>query len=89
MLSNKNGNTNTLARFYYVDLKKKRRKPISFKFAYQGRKVMGTFCCSQTKPEIKHFVCSCQVLNVADLFVFAGTNWENPVPESSTKILTV
>ena len=27
-------------------------------------------------------------INVADLFVFAGTNWKNPVPESGTKILT-
>ena len=26
---------------------------------------------------------------MADLFVFAGTNWENPVPESDTKIITV
>ena len=24
--------------------------------------------------------------NVADLFVFSGTNGENPVPESNTKI---
>ena len=24
-----------------------------------------------------------------DLFVFAGTNWAKPVPESGTKILTV
>ena len=26
---------------------------------------------------------------MADLFVFSGTKWENPVPESGTKILTV
>ena len=28
-------------------------------------------------------------VNLADVFVFAGTNWENPVSESGTKILTV
>ena len=32
--------------------KKPRRKPISFKFANHGRKVIGTFRCRQTKPEI-------------------------------------
>ena len=31
----------------------------------------------------------CPVLNVADLFVFAWINWEYPVPDSGTKILTV
>ena len=28
-------------------------------------------------------------INVAHLFVFAGTSWESPVPEAGTKILTV
>ena len=43
----------------------------------------------QTKPE--QTFCLQFVgfsINVADLFVFAGTKWENPVPESGTKILT-
>ena len=37
-----------------------------------------------------HFVCSFVgfSIDVADQFGFAGTNWENPVPESGTKILT-
>ena len=42
----------------------------------------------QTKPEINirlQFVGFS--INVADPFVFAGTNWKNPVPESDTKIL--
>ena len=41
----------------------------------------------QTKPEetfCLQFVGF--LINVADLFVFAGTDWENPVPESVTKI---
>ena len=64
MLLNENGSTNTLAGSHYVDLEKK-RKLISFKYAYQGRKVMGTF--RQTKPEINILFAVCQVLN---LFVF-------------------
>ena len=65
MLSNENGNTNTLAGSYYVDLIKKNtnKKPISFKFADQGRKVMGTFRCLQTKPEINILFAVCRVLN--------------------------
>ena len=38
----------------------------------------------------KYFLrCLSGSINVADLFVFAGTNWENPVPESDTKIIIV
>ena len=49
-----------------------------------------TFHCRQTKPEINIlFAIVGFSINVADLFVFAGTSWKNPVPESGTKILTV
>ena len=44
------------------------------------------------KPNRKETFCLQLVgflVNVADLFVFAGTNCENPVPESGTKILTL
>ena len=72
MLSNGNGNTNTLTGFYCVDLKKKKKKeeeeeeeegtPISFKSAYQGRKDIDKFRCRQKEPEIILFAV-CRVLN--------------------------
>ena len=69
MLSNGNGNTNTLTGFYYVDLKKKKEEeeeeegtPISFKSAYQGRKDIDKFRCRQKEPEIILFAV-CRVLN--------------------------
>ena len=36
----------------------------------------------QAKPEINSLFAVCRF---SDLFVFAGTNWENPVPESGPK----
>ena len=47
---------------------------------------MGTFRI-QTDMNILFAVCG--DLNVADLFVFAGTSWANSVPESGTKILRI
>ena len=52
--------------------------------------VRHTFRCRQTKLDMN--ICLQFVgisINVADRFVFAGTNWESPVPESGIRILTV
>ena len=49
--------------------------------------VQHTFRCRQTKPEINLLFAVCGFsINVTDLFVFAGTNEENPIPEFDTKI---
>ena len=87
MLSNQNKSTNTLAGSYYVDLKNG-RKPISFKYAYHGKKSWVRF--DAVKPNQKYTFCLQYVrfsISVADLFVFGGTNLENPIPKSGTKIL--
>ena len=52
MLLEENGSTNIL----------------TVKFAYQGRNVMGTFRCRQTKPEINILFAVCRVLNSFDVF---------------------
>ena len=62
-LSNENGSINTSAGSYYVDLKKKEKKTISFKSAFQGRKVMGECPCRQTEPEINMLFAVCWVLS--------------------------
>ena len=53
--------------------------------------VQHMFRCRQPKLEINIFFLQFVgfSIDVAELFVFAGTNGENPVPDSSTKILTV
>ena len=45
-------------------------------------KLYGTAHVRRTKPEINIFLQFVGFsINVADLFVFAGSNWENPVPK--------
>ena len=52
---------------------------------------MGTFRFPSNQSGNIHFVLQFVgfLINVANLFVFAGTNWEISLPESGTKILTV
>ena len=85
MLSNENGSTNTLAGSYYVDLKKKKKTDI-LEIHLPRKKSHGYVSLPSNQTRNKHFVCS---LSVADLFVFAGIDSENPVPESDIKILPV
>ena len=53
--------------------------------------VQHTFHCRQTIPEINILFAVFRVLNLCgrSIYIIAGTNWENLVLESGTKILMV
>ena len=71
---------------HVADRQKARVRP-----ARASSMVLGSFRCLQTKPETNILFAVCRVLDntVADLFIFAAINGENPVTESGPKILTV